>query len=115
MRDPGVAGASRSIAVDPQALASAAQAMAQARTPLGGAVRAVRDLGSDDLGSNPLDDALDEFGSRWRYGLEQITKHLDGAISGLQLAVTTYVETDQELARRAAVQSTAGPAGPAGP
>jgi hypothetical protein len=91
----GVSGAS-DIHVDPDALAEVARSLGQVRAVLEEA-EDVLTRGHERLGSERIEEALDDFVSGWRDGRRRIIRGLEGLVAKCHRAVDAYLANERRI------------------
>ncbi|MCI0688801.1 MAG: hypothetical protein L0Y54_16420 [Sporichthyaceae bacterium] len=103
--------------VDAVELIAIGRQLAGVRDDLHGAHRRIEQLRARALGSDVVDDALNEFADHWRFGLGRMRDRAGFVSEALSAAGRSYLEVESELAagigRAAAGTSTSPDAEPA--
>ena len=86
--------------VDPDALSELARQLQQVKAALQNADERVGAYGGR-LGSERIEDALDDFVNGWRDGRRKIIEGIDGLLGRVNGAIETYLEQEEKLSEAA--------------
>lgn len=60
---------------------------------------ALEHVREDQIGTEELDEACDDFQDRWKYGAEESTKMIDAISEGVKVNKKNYEEVEEALAK----------------